>query len=383
MAPRRKQACNTDMPIGLSPVRHRKIIRYRYRYPSGKDFWFPIDTPRHVAVEAAMIFNAEHRNPVINLIKNSDKYNKPLKYWLPKVIQRVKADENLSPQVLKTFLSNCKKLLLSHGDVLSKSICMETVNEFVDAHAGEASNEVQNRKVIFLNKVFDYLVDMSAIEKNYARDKKLRPTQSKRRKRLSINNFKFILEKAPHFLRIAMMLSLQTTHAVLEVSKLKYKDCKFLDTPLEIDGVLIYGYLRIHRQKVKDKESSRVEIPITDALNVVINESRKDKILGPYIVHRIAKSKTISKACNHPTQVTSEYISKAFSRLRDELGLYDNIEKAERPTFHEIRALAIHLYTQAGFDPQARAAHADAKSTKVYQENHVDWVRVPAAEIAI
>lgn len=371
------------MPVGLSPVRHRGMNRYRYRYPDGKDFWFPIGTPRHAAVEAAMIFNAEHRNPVINLIKNSDKYDKPLKYWIPKVIQRVKADENLSPQVLKTFLSNCEKLLASHGDILSKSICMETVNEFVDMHARNSSNEVQNRKVIFLNKVFDYLVDMSAIEKNYARDKKLRPTDSKRRNRLSIENFRLMLEQAPSFLRTAMELSLQTTHAVLEVSKIKYKDCKFLDTPQEIDGALVYGYLRIHRQKVKDKESSRVEIPITGALNAIINQSRKDKILSPYIVHRIAKSKTIPKACCHPTQITSEYISKAFSRLRDELGLYNHIDKAERPTFHEIRALAIHLYTKSGVDPQSRAAHADAKSTKVYQENHVDWIRVPPAEIAI
>ncbi|WP_017445687.1 hypothetical protein [Gayadomonas joobiniege] len=54
---------------------------------------------------------------------------------------------------------------------------------------------------------------------------------------------------------------------------------------------------------------------------------------------------------------------------------------AARPTFHEIRALSIHLYSEAGYDPQARAAHTDSKSTRIYQRGHVDWVEVPAGEV--
>lgn len=383
MAPRRRQAGNEDLPTGLTRVKHRGVTRFRYRYPSGKDFWFPINTSHHDAVEAARIFNAENRNPAIAMLERADKYNRTISYWLPKVIKRVKSDEKLSPQVMKTFLSNCDLLLKSHGSLHSKSISLQTVNEFVDIHAGHKSIEVQNRKVIFLNKIFDYMVDMSAMEKNFARDKKLRPVAAKKRKRLKLEDFQAIHQHAPHFLKVAMELAIQTTHAVLEVSRLKYSHCAMLKAPEVIEGVTVYGYLRIHRQKVQKKESSRVEIPITSALKDIIERSRADKVLSPYLVHRISASKIVPKECTHPTQCSSEYISKAFSTLRDKLGLFDKLDKAERPTFHEIRALSIHMFDKAGYDPQARAAHADAKSTKVYKENHIEWVRVPAGELKI
>ncbi|MGO0116485.1 recombinase, partial [Proteus mirabilis] len=40
------------------------------------------------------------------------------------------------------------------------------------------------------------------------------------------------------------------------------------------------------------------------------------------------------------------------------------------------------MFKQRGFDPQARMAHSDAESTKIYTENHVQWVEVPHCEIA-
>lgn len=42
----------------------------------------------------------------------------------------------------------------------------------------------------------------------------------------------------------------------------------------------------------------------------------------------------------------------------------------ERPAFHEIRALAAHLFEQQGIDHHGRMAHGDSKSTKIYTRNH-------------
>ena len=107
-------------------------------------------------------------------------------------------------------------------------------------------------------------------------------------------------------------------------------------------------------------------------------------MLCPYIVNRVGRYRDqIGEGCDHPFQVSSKQISREFSKLRDSLGIAANLEKDERPTFHEIRALSIHLFDKAGVDPQSRAAHSDAKSTKIYKENHVEWVRVPAAELNI
>jgi integrase len=137
------------------------------------------------------------------------------------------------------------------------------------------------------------------------------------------------------------------------------------------------GILYIHRQKVQRKEASHVAIPIDAELKRIIDDSR-DSVASPYVVHRIPKRNVKhSKEVAHPTQVAPDYLSRSFSALRDKLGLSDHLEMDERPTFHEIRALVAHLLDNQGIDPQARMAHRDAKSTKIYTQNHIDWVVVP------
>ncbi len=150
------------------------------------------------------------------------------------------------------------------------------------------------------------------------------------------------------------------------------------------DGFLVYGTLRIHRLKVKKKEASRVEIPVTASLLKLIENSRDD-VLSDYIVHRLPEkmSNEVSKFCDSVTQVNRKYLSKKFSEYRDLSGVGAGSTSDCRPTFHEIRALAIYLFDKAGHDPQARAAHTDARSTKVYKEGHDVWVQVPAAEIGL
>ncbi len=135
---------------------------------------------------------------------------------------------------------------------------------------------------------------------------------------------------------------------------------------------------------MQEKEASHVAIPIGEKLKQIVDSSR-DSVASPYIVHRLPKRRPnkISAEVQHPTQVAPDYLSRAFSDLRDKVGVAAHLTMEERPTFHEIRALAAHLFKTNGLDPQARMAHSDAKSTKVYTQNHVEWVEVPHGEIAI
>ena len=73
---------NRHLPQGLSKLKKRGVTRFRYRYPKGKDVYFPIGTLELEAIEAATIYNTKHRNPSIKLLMDYDQYNKPLKYWL-------------------------------------------------------------------------------------------------------------------------------------------------------------------------------------------------------------------------------------------------------------------------------------------------------------
>ncbi|MDS0448611.1 recombinase, partial [Klebsiella pneumoniae] len=268
----------------------------------------------------------------------------------------------------------------------SCDIELEHVNAYINHYHADASANVQNRKVSFLKKLFSYAVDESLMFDNPASRKKMRRTEEKKRQRLSLESFKAIRCAAEPWLRTAMDLALQTTHARLEVSRIRYsisepKDgicgCVWLAQPE--NG--IYGTLYIHRQKVQKKEASHVAIPIGEELKRIIDDSR-DNVASPFIVHRIPERQVKrSKEVSHPTQVAPDYLSRSFSAVRDKLGLCDKMPMDERPTFHEIRALAAHLFDQQGIDPQGRMAHSDAKSTKIYTQNHIDWVVVPHGEI--
>lgn len=311
---------------------------------------------------------------------------KPFAEHVDHIMERAIKDERPSQSTLDDWNNDALRVKEFFSDVPACDIELEHVNQFINRYHAEASANVQNRKVSFLKKLFSYAVDESLMRDNPAARKKMRRVDEKKRKRLPLNIFTAIRNAAEPWLRTAMDLALQTTHARLEVSRIKYSikepkngvcGCVWFEQPE--NG--IYGILYIHRQKVQKKEASHVAIPIGDELKRIIDDSR-DNVASPYIVHRIPeRNNKRSKEVSHPTQVAPDYLSRSFSALRDKLGLCDHLPMDERPTFHEIRALAAHLFDSQGIDPQGRMAHSDAKSTKIYTQNHIDWVVVPHGEI--
>ncbi|WP_273839368.1 tyrosine-type recombinase/integrase [Providencia rettgeri] len=301
---------------------------------------------------------------------------------------RMISDEQPSKDTLDTWNNDIERVKTFFKTISPAEITLEHVNGYINEYHTDASANVQNRKVGFLKKIFSYAMDESLMFDNPAERKKKKRVDGKARRRLSYGDFHKIRESAEPWLRTAMDLALQTTQARLEVSRIKYNikapksnKCGCVWYPEEKNG--IHGMLYIHRQKVQHKEASHVAIPIGNKLKEIIENSR-DNVASPYVVHRLPTRlpRKISSEVNHPTQVAPDYLSRAFSTLRDRVGVAANLPPEERPTFHEIRALAAFMFKQQGFDPQARMAHSDAESTKIYTENHVDWVEVPHCEIA-
>lgn len=344
------------------------------------------------AIALARRYNATYRvdpeisHPVnLDLIKpHRRKSIERLSSFFSRVSERYAAEEKPSKDTLAMFDSRLAKLNTLIGDKTGLSITLDDVNLVLEAVATGKSNNVFNRWVAFMSKVFDYAVDESVMVDNPAKRKKRKPKEEKQRQRLTIAEYKAIWSIAPQWMRIAMDLSLETTHAVNEICAMKYEHITLLDKPVLENGVEVYGYLRIHRQKVKGKEASRVVIPVTRSLLNII-EASKDNINSPYVVHRMPekRSNEMSQYCDHITQVNRKYLSRFFSKLRDQAKVKSSIPSESRPTYHEIRGLSIHLYDKAGHDPQARAAHTDSRSTKIYKEGHEKWVQVPAVELAI
>jgi len=385
---RRRKTENAHLPSGLSRKKVRGVSRFRFRKIDGKEFFFPQDTLETLAIDTANAYNTKHRNPLINILLNHDPDNKPLSVWIPYIKDRVESEEfkvnKIGKRNFRTFCLDMIRLDTLLGEVRTMDLKLAHVNKYLTEYVQGKSNHVYNSKISFLRKVFDYLLDDGGVTINYANNKKMKPKPDKERIRIGVDNYKSMLDSAPHYLNIAMRLSLQTTHAVNEISLAKYKHCTWFKKPKFEGGLTIFGMIKIHRQKVKDKEASRVEIPITQKLKDIIDDSRKDNIASPYIVHRIkdARGKD-GQDLTHPTQCRPNDISEVFSDYRDELGLYANLTKKEKPTFHEIRSLSIFMYGKQGLDPQERAAHTDAKTTKKYMEGHIEWVQIQAAEIAV
>lgn len=313
--------------------------------------------------------------------------SEPFAIYVDRLIKRAINDERPAVATKSLWIHDAPRIKDFFSNIPTCDIELEHVNAYVQHYHADASANVQNRKVSFLKKLFSYAIDESLMYDNPATRKKMKRIEGKKRRRLSLDDFRIIRASAEPWLRTAMDLALQTTQARLEVSRIRYNIkepkegvCGCVWYPQAENG--IHGVLYIHRQKVKHKEASHVAIPIGDELKRIINDSR-DSIASPYIVHRLPEhnSNPISKDVHHPTQVAPNYLSRAFSRLRDKIGVGEKFPIEERPTFHEIRALAAHMFERQGINPQARMAHTDEKSTRVYTQNHIQWVEVPHGEI--
>lgn len=367
--------------------------QYRLTLVNGVRKNIGADKTRAIAIarEYNNIMRPENAISVNSLVIESRGQNGealPLSEHLEKLFERIVRDEQPSKSTLSDWTNDLERVSAFFKDIPSNEISLEHVNGFIKEYHADASANVQNRKVSFLKKIFSYAVDESLMFDNPAERKKMKRVDAKKRRRLSYDDFLKIRDAAEPWLRTAMDLALQTTQARLEVSRIKYSikapknnTCGCVWYEEEKNG--IFGMIYIHRQKVQHKEAAHVAIPIGKKLKEIIDNSR-DNIASPYIVHRLPARlpNNISKEVNHPTQIAPDYLSRAFSALRDKTGVAANLPMDERPTFHEIRALAAFMFKDRGYDPQARMAHSDAESTKIYTENHVEWVEVPHCEIA-
>ena len=415
---RKRKTKNEDLPLGLYSRKVRGTLRYFYRNEAGKDTYFPEHCPLDAIKQSVVKFNKENRNSDKRIRSRADKYNVRVHKVWPKIKQNLdEENEGKSKSTLQTFDRDCERFIDFFGDYFTKEITLEDINEYLDKYHAGASVNVRNRKVLFLRCVFAELTDMSYMERNCANDKKIKKRSKKAKLKAPVRISKYALmmmaDEAEPFLKTAIMLSLQTCHAVNEIVNLKYSDCHYFaspkvycsdsetylepseDTP---DELLVHGMMWISREKNKQCAASNVEIPITNAMMETIQASVED--LGetfskdiepscPFIIHRKKRYHNVNYSVEfeHPWQLKSDYLSKQFSKLRDSLDIYLDIEdRKQRPGFHEIRSLAIYLHDKQAKDEKAtmtRAAHSDMKMTQRYKEGHDKYKRVPPSTVTL
>ncbi|MEZ9867248.1 integrase [Vibrio sp. 10N.261.51.A4] len=309
-------------------------------------------------------------------------FNIPLEKALKKIFPLIKREE-LSKGTMEKYQLLMKKLCADLGTTLTHELDLQMMNVFLNTHYAKFSAQCYNNNLSLINKAFSYLADQSYIPDNFMRNKKrLRVTkkeQVKKRQRLTLEEFELIYQSAPLFLKVAMALTLETTHAINEICRIKYNLRSPRDNrcgivwnedkqPVMVDGVKIYGYLYIHRQKVSNSEASRVKIPVTQSIFDIVQMSYTDRIRCPYIVHMkpIQRQRGVAKDCDHIYQVQSHYLSKQFSKIRDKVGVKSHLPSNQRPTYHEIRSLAARMIEKKGLSATKRMAHSNSKTTEIY-----------------
>jgi len=384
MAAAKRLYKNRDLPPFLYFV---KNCGYQLKLTDGRRVI--ISQKRTEAIIIAQEYNRLTRcTPLLDKLTSDKPAQSSLNIIIDSIIERMILDKTPGENLLSTWKNDAQRIK-NFFKMPCKQITLAHVTKYLEVNHEGASNNVYNRKLGFLELVFDYAKDSGYMTENPAALKIKKPKAKKQRRALDLEGFIKIRDKAPLWLRTAMDLTMQTTHAVLEVSKIEYKlkkaepgrcGCIWYKQPKKDQFGTVYGELAIHRQKTHKSEASHVIIPINDAIKAIIENSR-DRILSPYVVHKIPKknSNPTSSLVNHVTQIVSKNISKEFSKIRDELGLYDHLKSEERPTYHEIRGLSARLIKAQGNDPQSRMGHSDSKSTKVYTEfgKETEWVQVP------
>ena len=297
-----------------------------------------------------------------------------LKHFLPEILVKIGIDKDWSDGSKKNMNQMFSHLLNYFGEMRGNDITIEHVTTFIESVNSGGSANIYNRYLNLVTTCFSYCIRKSLMSQNPAKQLDRITICSKDEAdihRLTLEDFRKIHKLAGDngikWMQVAMELSLQTSHSVHEIATLKYQQFKE-------DSIFI------ERKKVRKNPSSRVQIPINLEFMKIIALSKSDSVDSPFIVHRIRakryRNRELGKGIEHETQIASVTVSRTFSDLRDKLGLYAQLPKASRPSFHDIRSLSISWQEGNGFDAQKRAAHADKKTTALYERGHGKYIKV-------
>ena len=184
------------------------------------------------------------------------------------------------------------------------------------------------------------------------------------RSRLSLDNFKTVLEASEGWSRTAILLALVTGQRVSDIAAMRYDQVKG-------------GYL--HVQQIKTGQ--RIKIPVTlsllgYSLQSIIKDSRK--IVGAKtIVHQ-----SESTGRSNPGEALREMtISRQFTKL-----MRENVKQkfeGTAPTFHEIRSLSKALHAENGIDTLALLGHESESTGKIYSDPRGGWVEIKLPSTAL
>lgn len=355
--PRKKG--NQDIPLNLY---RGDGGAWRYRHPTTGKF-YSMGTDKVKAFRAAQKLN-DTLIPVPDLVAkvlNDGEEVVLFKDFTLDYIQnwRLKGGKPVSENTMCSRRSQFNRMIEKWGHLNMQDVTLKMVNEHLESIP--ATSAIVSRSL--LSKMYDVAVAKGICKDNPARIT-LKPDAIKQRKRHTIDGLLKIREAGDPWLQNAIDLALLTAQRLGDLCNLKWADIRD-------------GYIHISQQKTTSKSdddfqiskgAGHVRIKINAELQEVLDRC-KDHIYSPFVLHRKFRL-VVSEKKEHPTQFSAKYLSKLFSEATKRSNAYPKLDAKQRPTFHEIRALAIYLHKKKGLSAQNLAGHAQKGMTEYYESGH-------------
>lgn len=342
---------------GLEPNLHESNAYYIYRRPD-KGARHGMGRDRAKAQDAASVLNARLM-PGADLVadvmgETGITFKIAIKTWL---------NEWVKPSPLAKWTKDAKevrgnRIIKDVGNTLLEHVTTRWCAEYLSTNHNDSAY-VQYRSV--MSQIFQFAQTKGWIDHNPVAPTRKNNYYKKQRGRLSVEQFQVMHALADDWMQVAIELSLLCLFGRAEAMAAKYEDIN-------------NGQLHYIRQKTKERsKSAYVAIELTPAIEDLIKRSRLIEPVSPFIIHRIPLRMPTSKTNKHWSQVSPDYLSREFAKLRDQIPDIKAMPEEERPTFHEIRSLGSRLLELKGAaveDIQALMGHADESMTQDYLDGH-------------
>ena len=344
MAARPRERARRDWPAGLREPRPGYFV---WRNPdSGKELTIGRVSLAQAKREAyeALEFIQSSNPTLLERIQGKDNTIAELVEKMPvsKAYNTAKTNRTLDKKIVSAIGTvSCLGLTVAH--------CSMVVEKEMEAGRGRSAQAVRSR----LFSICKRGQQLGWLESNPA-EPTANPEVKTKRKRLTMDQFKLVLEKAPlvaDWLPGAMLVALLTGMDRDTISKLERK-------------AIGEHNLTILRGKTK----VWIEIPLSirmDAINMSLQEALaacRSNVLSKYVIHH---RKSYRKEVKAGSAVHVNNFTRSFTEAR----ILAGIEEENAPTFHEIRSLSKRTYIKQGnVDTKALLGHRDEKSAELYAD---------------
>ncbi len=370
MAPKRRDPRNSDLTgTNIRPrLRRGGKIYYYYVMPDGTEEPL-LHGDRQGSIEAAHLLNMELRpsgkavERILARAVEAPKTKDPHMIevlalfeaeWLP---ERGLAPASLAQRKIKInqYREHWPHARISELDTFA-------VAQFLRKFSAESAR--QHR--VLLEQLFRFAASNGYATQRPMLEIEKRRQEKRKRARHTWEGYKAIYDACPQWLKNACDAALYTLQRRADLVAIRIKE--------QID--MEARTIKILQAKSKNYDKPVfIEIAMGNDLFKAVRSAITSDVPCPYLIHHRPLRITAEsrKAKPHPFAVLPEYLTRAYSEVRDQVGVYNNLPKLERPGFHSIRALGIWLYTKAGYSDEyimALAGHATEAMKARYTAGH-------------